>query len=148
MFELIVNHVLGNIPVWIFPFMAGIGFATFIIAGIAEHIEPVRIYALIARPVSIVVMILGVFFYGGAGVIAVQQQALAEARAKLAVAEQASADATKLLTQALANKEHLVRGRGYGVKQIVVHDKQIIDADCAKINDQAWADYNRAVGNK
>jgi len=147
MFELIVNHFLGHIPVWVFPFMAGAGFATYIIAGIAQHIEPVRIYALIARPISIIVMILGVFFYGGAGVIAVQQQALAEAEQKVALAEQAAADATKQLSDALAANEHLVKGRGYGVGQIIKQDRAVINADCRRINDQAWTDYNRAVKN-
>jgi hypothetical protein len=90
MFELIVNHFLGNMPVWVFPFMAGIGFGIFIIAGIAEHIEPVRIYALIARPVSFIVFVLGVFLYGGAGVVAIQQQALLEAQHKTELAEQAA----------------------------------------------------------
>jgi hypothetical protein len=147
MFELIVNHFLGHIPVWVFPFMAGAGFATYIIAGIAQHIEPVRIYALIARPISIIVMILGVFFYGGAGVIAVQQQALAEAEQKIALAEQAAADATKQLSDALAANEHLVKGRGYGVGQMIKQDRAVINADCRRINDQAWTDYNRAVKN-
>jgi len=147
MFELIVNHFLGHIPVWVFPFIAGAGFATYIIAGIAQHIEPVRIYALIARPISIIVMILGVFFYGGAGVIAVQQQALAEAEQKIALAEQAAADATKQLSDALAANEHLVKGRGYGVGQMIKQDRAVINADCRRINDQAWTDYNRAVKN-
>ena len=52
MFELIVNHFLGNIPVWVFPFMAGGGVAVYAIAGIATHIEPVRMYGLIARPIA------------------------------------------------------------------------------------------------
>lgn len=147
MFELIVNHFLGNIPVWVFPFMAGAGFATYIIAGIAQHIQPIRLYALIARPISIIVMVLGVFFYGGAGVIAVQQQALEEAKQKIALAEQAAADANKQLSDALAANEHLVKGRGYGVGQMIKQDRAVINADCKKINDQAWADYNRAVKN-
>jgi len=147
MFELIVNHFLGNIPVWVFPFMAGGGVATYVIAGIASHIQPVRIYALIARPIAFIVFVLGVFFYGGAGVIAVQQQALAEAQQKVALAEQAAADATKQLADNLANQEHLVKGRGYGVSQTIKQDRAVINADCKKINDQAWADYNRAVKN-
>lgn len=147
MFELIVNHFLGNIPVWVFPFMAGAGFAVYIISGIAQHIEPVRIYGLIARPISIIVMVLGVFLYGGAGVIAVQQEALKEAQAKLAVAEQASADANKQLEQALADKEHLIKGRAYGVSQIIKQNQAAINADCKRINDVAWQTYNRAVKN-
>jgi len=147
MFELIVNHFLGNVPVWIFPFMAGAGFAVFILSGIAEHIEPIRIYGLIARPISIIVMVLGVFLYGGAGVIAVQQQALLEAQQKVALAEQASKDATDKLQQALDNNEHLVKGRGYGVSQVIIKDKTKIDVDCKRLNDDAWEDYNRAVKN-
>jgi hypothetical protein len=147
MFTFIVNHLLGHIPVWIWPFAAGAGFAVFIISGIAQHIQPVRLYATIARPISVVVMIVGVFFYGGAGVVAVQQQALQEAEQKVALAEQASADASKRLSDALAANEHLVKGRGYGVKQMIKQDQIAINADCAKINDKAWADYNRAVKN-
>jgi len=147
MFELIVNHFLGNIPVWVFPFMAGIGFGIFIIAGIAEHIEPVRIYALIARPVSFIVFVLGVFLYGGAGVVAIQQQALLEAQHRTELAEQATADATKQLADNLASQEHLVKGRGYGVGQIISKDKAKIDRDCARLNNDAWEDYNRAVAN-
>ena len=147
MFTFIVNHLLGHIPVWIWPFAAGAGFAVFIISGIAQHIQPIRIYALVARPISVVVMIVGVFFYGGAGVIAVQQQALLEAQHKVEMAEQASADANKQLKEALAAKEHLIKGRGYGVSLIIKQDKAKINADCARINDQAWADYNRAVKN-
>ena len=147
MFELIVDHFLGNVPTWIFPFMAGAGFAVYIISGIAQHIEPIRIYGLVARPISIVVMVVGVFLYGGAGVIAVQQQALLEAQHKVELAEQASADAAKQLADNLANQEHLVKGRNYGVGQIIAKDKSKIDRDCARLNDDAWEDYNRAVAN-
>ena len=147
MFTFIVNHFLGNIPTWVFPFMAGGGLAVFVIAGIASHIQPVRIYALIAKPIAFIVFVLGVFFYGGAGVIAVQQQALEEAKQKVALAEQAAADASKQLSDALAANEHLVKGRGYGVTQIIKGDTKIINSDCSKINNTAWEDYNRAVKN-
>jgi len=147
MFTFIVNHLLGNIPTWVWPFAAGGGLAVFVIAGIASHIQPVRIYALIAKPIAFIVFVLGVFFYGGAGVIAIQQQQLQEAQQKTQLAEQAAADATKQLSDALAANEHLVKGRGYGVTQIITKDKAKIDADCKKINDDAWEDYNRAVKN-
>lgn len=147
MFELIVNHLLGNIPTWVWPFTAGAGFAAFIISGVAQHIEPVRIYGLVARPISVIIMVLGVFFYGGAGVLEIQAQALAEAKNRIAMAEQSSADANKLLSQTLSNKEHLINGRSYGVTQVIKRDTTAINADCNKINDRAWNDYNRAVSN-
>jgi hypothetical protein len=147
MFSFIVNHFLGNLPTWIWPFMAGGGFAVFFMAGIAGHVPPLKTYAMIAKPVAFIVFVIGVFCYGGAGVIAIQQQQLLEAQHKTELAEQASADASKQLAQALAANEHLVKGRGYGVTQIITKDKAKIDADCKRINDDAWEDYNRAVKN-
>jgi hypothetical protein len=147
MFGFIVNHFLGNIPDWVWPFAAGGGLAVFFLAGIATHIQPVRIYGLIARPIAFIVFVLGVFFYGGAGVVAIQKQELLEAQQKVALADQASKDASDKLAQALAANEHLVKGRAYGVAQVISKDKDKINADCKRINDDAWEDYNRAVKN-
>lgn len=147
MFAFIVNHLLGHIPTWIWPFVAGAGFATFIIAGIAQHIAPIKLYATIARPISVVVMIVGVFFYGGAGVLDIQAQALQEAEKRIAVAEQASADANKALSDNLVSQASATTGRGKDIHQTIKQDKAKINADCKRIDDQAWADYNRAVKN-
>lgn len=147
MFTFIVNHFLGNIPTWVWPFAAGGGLAVFFMAGIASHVPPLKTYAMIAKPIAFIVFVVGVFFYGGAGVIAIQQQELVEAQHKTELAEQAAKDATKQLSDALAANEHLVKGRGYGVKQIIEKDRAKINADCKKINDDAWEDYNRAVKN-
>jgi hypothetical protein len=147
MFELIVNHFLGPLPIWVFPFMAGGGFTVYILANIASHVPPLKVYAMIARPIAFIVFVLGVFFYGGAGVVAIQQQALQEAQHKIDLAEQATKDANLRLAQEVASKDHLVKGRGYGVKVIIQKDAAKIDADCRRINDDAWEDYNRAVKN-
>lgn len=147
MFTFIVDHLLGNIPTWVWPFAAGGGLAVFFIAGIANHVPPLKTYAMIAKPVAFIIFVIGVFCYGGAGVIAIQQQELVEAQHRVDLAEQASKDAADKLSQALANSEHLVKGRGYGVQQIISKDAAKINADCAKINNDAWEDYNRAVKN-
>jgi hypothetical protein len=147
MFEFLVAHFLGNIPTWVFPFMAGGGFAVYFLAGIVTRVPPLRMYGLIAKPVAFIIFVVGVFLYGGAGVIAIQQHAIEEANHKVELADQAIRDATDKLSQALAANEHLVKGRGYGVKQIIEKDRAKIDADCKRINDDAWEDYNRAVKN-
>ena len=147
MFELIVNHFLGNVPTWVFPFLAGGGIAVYFLAGIATHVAPIRIYGLIARPVAFIVFVLGVFFYGGAGVIAIQEAALKDAQQKAELAEQASKSANDKLADALANKEHLVKGRAYGVSQIIKDNRAAINAECKRISDVAWQTYNRAVKN-
>ena len=106
-----------------------------------------RSYALVLRPVAFIVFVLGVFLYGGAGVIAVQQQALQEAQHKVELAEQASKDASDKLALALADKEHLIKGRAYGVSQIIKDNRAAINAECKRISDVAWQTYNRAVKN-
>ena len=83
----------------------------------------------------------------GAGVVAVQQEALKEAEHKVELAEQASADANNQLQQALADKEHLIKGRAYGVAQIIKDNRAAINAECKRISDVAWQTYNRAVKN-
>ena len=147
MFTFIVNHFLGNIPTWVWPFMAGGGLAVYFMAGIAGHVPPLKTYAMIAKPVAFIVFVIGVFCYGGAGVIAIQQAELLEAQHKVELADQASKAATDKLKDALAANAHLVKGRGYGVSQIIAKDTAKIDADCKRINDDAWEDYNRAVKN-
>jgi len=147
MFGFIVNHLLGHIPTWVWPFAAGAGFATFIIAGIAQHIEPVRIYALIARPIAIVVMVVGIFFYGGAGVLEIQQEALKDAEQKMALLQQQSDAATAQLAQALKTNENLIKGHAFGVHQQAEQNRVVINKECT-INDVAFDTYNRAVKNQ
>ena len=147
MFGLIVNHLLGNLPAWLWPFVAGIGFGIYFVLGVLGHFPQFKIYATIGRPIAIVVMVLGVFFYGGAGVLAIQAQALQEAEQRVAVAEQASADATQALAEALVSQASATKDRSSGVKKTIQQDKTVINADCNKINDRAWADYYSAVKN-
>ena len=147
MFNLIVNHFLGNLPVWLWPFVAGAGFGVYFLLGVLGHFPQFKIYATVGRPIAIVVMVLGVFLYGGAGVLAIQQQALEEAKQRVAIAEQASADATQALANVLASQASATKDRSLGVKKTIQQDKTVINADCNKINDRAWADYNSAVKN-
>lgn len=147
MFNLIVNHFLGNLPVWLWPFVAGAGFGVYFLLGVLGHFPQFKIYATVGRPIAIIVMVLGVFLYGGAGVLAIQQQALEEAKQRVAIAEQASADATQALANVLASQASATKDRSLGVKKTIQQDRTVINADCNKINDRAWADYNSAVKN-
>ena len=92
MFTLIVNHVLGHLPEWIWPAAAGAGLALYFLFGIISHFPEMKIYGTIGRPVSFLIFVIGVFFYGGAGVLQIQQELIKEAENKIAVAEQASKD--------------------------------------------------------
>ena len=147
MYSLIVHYALGNIPEWLWPALAGGGFTVFLLSGILSHIPQTKLYAVFIKPVAVIVMLLGTFMYGGAGVVAIYQQDLKDAQAKMALLQQQSDDATKQLSQALKANENLVKGHAFGVHQQAEQNRVVINKECT-INDVAFDTYNRAVKNQ
>jgi len=147
MFEFFVHYALGNIPDWLWPALAGGAFVVWFFAGVISHLPQFALYAKLIKPVAFIAMLMGVFMYGGAGVIAVYKTDLVEAQHQAELADEKAKAANQQLTQALNANAHLVKGRAYGVGVIIQKDKEKINADCNKINSNAWEDYNRAVKN-
>ena len=147
MFEFFVHYALGNIPDWLWPALAGGAFVVWFFAGVISHLPQFALYAKLIKPVAFIAMLMGVFMYGGAGVIAVYKADLVEAQHQAELADEKAKAANQQLTQALDANTHLVKGRAYGVDVIIQKDREKINADCAKINSDAWEDYNRAVKN-
>lgn len=148
MFSWLINQALGHLPVWMWPAVAGGGFAIYLMAGIASHIPSIKPFAIFIKIIALVAFVFGVFMYGGAGVTAIYQAQILQMENQVKVANQASADANSKLKMAIADRSHLIKGRGYGVKIQIVHDRTEINKDCSRINDTAWTDYNRATQNK
>jgi hypothetical protein len=147
MFTWVVHYALGNIPDWAWPALAAAGLTIFFIAGILSHLPQFKPWALFIKPTALIVCLFGVFMYGGAGVVAVYKADVLEAEHKAEIADTQAKAANEALRVSMANNAHLISGRGYGVQQIIMKDKEKINADCAKINHDAWEDYNRAVKN-
>ena len=147
MFAFVVHYLLGNIPEWLWPALAGGGFTVFLLSGILTHIPQTKLYAVFIKPVAVIAMLVGTFMYGGAGVVAIYQQDLKDAQAKMALLQQQSDDATKQLTQALKANENLVKGHAFGVHQQAEQNRTVINKECT-INDVAFDTYNRAVKNQ
>jgi hypothetical protein len=147
MYSLIVHYALGNIPDWAWPALAGAAAVIYFFSGVVTHIPQIAIYGKLVKPVAFVAMMTGIFFYGGAGVVAVYKADLVEAQHRADLADQAAKDANAALAVSVANNKHLIEGRAYGVKQIIIKDRDKINADCSKLNHDAWEDYNRAVKN-
>ena len=147
MFNLVVHYALGNIPDWLWPALAGGCFVIWFFAGVISHLPQFALYGKLIKPVAFIAMIVGVFMYGGAGVVAVYKADVVEAQHKADIADERAKAANQALSQALDANAHLVRGRAYGVGVIIQKDQAKINADCNKINSDAWEDYNRAVKN-
>ena len=147
MFDLVVHYVLGHIPEWLWPALAGGSFVIWFFSGVISHLPQFALLGRLIKPLAFMTMLLGVFMYGGAGVIAVYQADVKEAEHRAAIADEKSKSANQALDQALKANQHLIKGRAYGVAQIIEKDRAKIDADCARLNHDAWEDYNRAVKN-
>ena len=147
MFELIVNHVLGNIPTWIWPITSGIGAGVYSLFALLGSLPQVKPWAYIIKPASVIAVLSGVFMWGGSGVVAIYQEELKDANHRVELAESASKAATAQLATTLVNQENQVKGRAYGVGKVIETHRLVINANCNKINSTAWADYNRAVKN-
>jgi hypothetical protein len=146
MFNWIINLILGNLPVWIWPALAGAGFVVSILSNILSHIPQFKPFHFFIKPLAILVMVGGIFMYGGAGVLAIEQQAIEEMKAKIAVAEQQSADANALLAQKSSQNTKIIHDTKIVIQKEFIADAQKIDAEC-KVDPIAIKDLNDAAKN-
>jgi cell division protein FtsB len=146
MFGFIVDHFISNIPVWVWPFMAGAGFGVYMVAGVAGHFPALKPYAWIVKLLGGVVFVAGVFMFGGAGVTAIWQAQIAEQQAKIAAAVAQSQDANTKLEKLRKQKNKVIVQR-----QVVIHEQiktieKRIDAEC-KVDPAAVRILNDAAAN-
>lgn len=146
MFEFFVNHFLGNLPVWLWPAIAGAGFGAWILSGILSHFPQFKPWMMIAKPVSVLICIFGIFMYGGAGVTAIYQQALEEAQQRVAVAEQASKDATGAVQTKVVTQVKVIHDQQIVYKDRIIKDAAKMDAECT-VDPVAIKDLNDSAVN-
>jgi enamine deaminase RidA (YjgF/YER057c/UK114 family) len=147
MLDIIIKYAVSGFPIWMWPACAGGSAVVYFLFHVLSALPQIKPWAFLIKPVSAIVLMISIFMYGGAGVDAIYKAAFKEQQQQLALAQQAADSVTAQLQQALANNQHLVEGRAYGVKQIIIKDTAKINADCKRINNDAWEDYNRAVKN-
>jgi len=146
MFEFIIQHILANLPVWFWPGVAGIGLVIYLLAGVLTHFRGLKLYGWLIKPVGIVVFVLGVFMFGGAGVTAIWQEQVKQAQAKVDAAVVESKSANDKLTQVRKQKNRVIVQRQVIVKEHIVKDAAKMDATC-KVDPVAIKDLNDAAVN-
>jgi hypothetical protein len=146
MFAWVVHYALGNIPVWVWPALGGGAAAVYFLSGILSHLPQFKIYAFLIKPVAWIAMMIGVFMYGGSGVVAIYQADLKEAEHVAQIAAEQSKSANLQLQSVLKTNANLIKGHAYGNRQAIESHRAVINQDC-KVSDTAIEDYNRAVKN-
>lgn len=145
MFTFLVNHVIGHIPVWIWPFVAGVGFTAYFCTGVLSYFPQMNPWARFVKPLCFVVFTIGVFMSGTSGVVEIMQQQVKEAEAKAKVAEEQSAKANTELLRMIETQQQLIDNQSSALSKKIIKDKKSINNDCKLINKDAIDDYNRAL---
>lgn len=148
MFGWIIEHIIGNIPVWVWTFVAGSGAAAFFLSGIIGKIPfaQAKLLATVSKYTGLAVFTAGVFMCGGAGVTAVLQDAIKEAEARVAKAEAASKDANEKLAASLAAGKNHTKEVQVVIQERIKEVASKIDAEC-KVDPSAIAILNDAAKN-
>ena len=144
MFTWLIEQILTNLPVWVWPMLLGIGLAVYLLSNVLSNFPAFKPYAFFIKPMSALTILIGVFMYGGSGVTALYQARVDQLKNEIAVAQQASTDANKKLVSVRKIKTKIIHDR-----QIVIHERvreveKRIDAQC-KIDSVAVTILNSAA---
>jgi hypothetical protein len=130
MFTWLIEQILNDLPVWLWPAVAGAGAVVYLLSGLLTTFPAFKLYTKLIKPVSAIVVLLAVFMYGGAGVTALYQARVDQVKKEVEVAKQASADANKQLVNVRKIKQKVIHDR-----QVVIHERireveKKIDTQC------------------
>jgi len=146
MFSWIIQYAVGDLPIWIWPFMAGVSVAIYFLAGVATYFPNIKPYAMFIKPIAFVVFCVGIFMYGGAGVEAINKVAIQLAEERVKAAEEASKTANQQLAVKLKDAQLTIKDQENKLATSILKNKKKFDAEC-NIDPVALRMYNRAVSN-
>jgi hypothetical protein len=151
MFSFFIEHILGHLPYWIWPFFVGVGIAAYFILGIASIVASLapqyKPFVSYARAICILVVFGSVFMFGAEGTINVYKAEHIKDAAVVAVGEQASKDTNAQIKNDLVDKQGDVKTNTVYVTKYIHDNAGAINTGCDKIDDAAFDAYNQAVTN-
>jgi hypothetical protein len=142
MFSIIPDAILN----WIYWAIIAIGLTGMFAGWFGKFIPMYGKYVEYLKPVGIVLVILGVWLRGGYDTEMAWRAKVEEAQAKVAKAEEASKDANTKLEAKIKEKVKVRTEYITTVKERIIKDTQIIDAEC-KVAPEAIKDLNDAAVN-
>ena len=130
MFSFIINHFIGNIPIWIWPMGVGASLVVYLLAHFLSMIPQIRPWSYIIKPLCAIVCFVCVFMWGGAGVAEIWQAQVKEAQAKVDAAVVASKSANTQLAQVRKQKNKVIVQRQVVIQERIKTVEKKIDAEC------------------
>lgn len=142
---------LSFIPDWILQWaihgLVILGLILTFAGSLVRFIPVIQPYALVARQLGIVILVVGVFFEGGYATEMSWRARVNELQVKLKEAEVKAAQFNEKLAYEVSKNKELIRDKVNKNAKDIEAKRQDINADC-KLSDDAWVLYNRAVEQK
>jgi uncharacterized membrane protein (DUF106 family) len=144
MFDWIIHHIIGNIPVATWPIIAGVAVISYFLTELAAHFPTVSAYTFPIKIICIAVTVLSVFLWGGAGVTTVWQEDIKHMQEKVAEAEVKSHEVNTVIQTQVVTKIKKIKEKADDTNRDIETQRNNINADC-HLSDDAWMLYNRSV---
>jgi predicted membrane protein len=142
MFSLIPDTIF----VWITYILMAVGAGLYIASKLIRWIPLMGQYKLPAELIGVVALVFGSYLFGSYGTEMVWRERVKAVEEKVAEAEKKADEATARVEIQVVEKVKVVEKRVEVVRNQIIKDKEIINADC-KINDTAISDYNKAIAD-
>lgn len=143
----IIEHTLLLLPAGFWIAVAGAGAAVYFFSGFVSALSPFLPYARFVKAAGGIMLLTGVYLSGGAGVTAEWQRQVKEMQSRIAIAEQATADANQQIQAMLHEKTKVIYDRQIVVQEKIVRDSAKMDAACT-VDPVVIEDLNLAAGGK
>ena len=146
-----LSWILSLMPEWILVTLIHgtvvVGLVLTFCGGLLKFIPVINPYAVIAKQIGIVLLVIGVFFEGGLAVEQSYRARIAEMQAKIKEAEIQSVKLNEKLTVEVSKNKELIKEKVNKNAKDIEAKREAINAEC-KLSDDAWVLYNRAIEPK
>jgi Tfp pilus assembly protein PilO len=142
----IIEHVLSAIPQWVWPTIAIFSLSLFVLNKLLSKFPGTKIYSMFIEPVSILILLISVFIWGGSGINEIYQARIKEMQDKINIAEKQSQDVNTQLSK--KQKEKIIVRKEYyaTVHERIKEVEKQIDAEC-KLDPVVAKTLNSAAQN-
>jgi len=146
MFGWLIEHAILLMPAWAWLAISAAGAVIYYFSALITAWPQFKPYGMLIKVVGAVMLLGGVFMYGGEGVSAIWQEQIKEANARVAAAEAKSAKVNTVIQEKIVTQVQIVKEKTDANNRDIEAKRSTINAEC-KLSDDAWMLYNNASKN-
>jgi hypothetical protein len=141
---LLLSIIPTSLLIWVINAVLLVGIVGTIAGFFIKFIPLVNTYRLLIQIVSIVLLVIGVYWKGGYGVELEWRARVAQAEEKVRIAEQRAAEANAEIKIKVVEKIKIVKEQQLVYRDRIIEKEKIIDAEC-KVAPEALDILNQAA---